>query len=197
MNLHAPKNLNWEKWLGLGLVLGGLSVLGWILFPAASEEVVYRVTSAETKAAAATVPVDTDFSIQIPAIGANAPIVADVDPLNSVVYQQALSRGVAQAKGTGKPGEGVNIFLFAHSSATYLLATRYNSVFYLLHKLEIGDDIHVWYQGVERIYHVKSKAFVPASETNYMKAGRGQEKLTLMTCWPPGTTLKRLIITAD
>jgi len=182
--------------LGLSFLLIGLALLVWIFFPAAKEEVSYQVKEIK-KTTPQIIPVNKDFSLVVPEIYANAPIVADVDPLDSAIYQRALAKGVAHALGTGKPGEGKNIFLFAHSSADLLTATRYNSVFYLLHKLEEGSLISVWYQGSEYKYQVNSVKYVSSSSIEYLRDPGNEETLTLMTCWPPGTTFKRLIVQAD
>jgi sortase A len=143
-------------------------------------------------------PVDTEFGIIIPKLGANAKVIANVDPFNSRAYQSALTRGVAHAKGTGVPGNAGNIFLFSHSSVNFYEATRYNSIFYLLTKLESGDEIVLYYEGEKYTYTVRSKRTVPATSVQYLKAmGEDRETLTLMTCWPPGTTFKRLLVIAE
>ena len=182
--------------VGIFILSVGLLTILYIFFPAAKEEVKYHVVRNGRNVPETVEPVNKDFSIQINKLGANAPIVVDVDATDSQVYQRALTRGVAHARGTGLPGEGKNIFLFAHSSATYLLATRYNSIFYLLHKLEIGDEIEIWYKEQHYSYHVKALNYVPSTSTSYLGNGNS-ETLSLMTCWPPGTTLKRLIVIAD
>lgn len=182
--------------LGFGLIL----VAGVILFRLFSDpiqqEVRYALRDTSSTGSSLT-PVNTDFGLVIAKIGATAAIVENVDPSNSAIYQRALRDGVAHAKGTALPGEGGNIFLFAHSSADLLTAARYNSVFYLIHHLELGDQISVWYQGREYQYSVSAKHLVSASDTQYLSRQTKNETLTLMTCWPPGTTYKRLIIIAD
>lgn len=150
-----------------------------------------------TKAASTTLaPPNTNFAIVIDKIGAAAAIIPDVNPYDSRVYQTALMRGVAQAAGTKLPGQGGNIFLFAHSSADLLTAERYNSIFYLAHHLVIGDHIEIWYRNSLYTYAVADKKIVAPTDTSYLTAKTSGEQLTLMTCWPPGTTLRRLIIIA-
>lgn len=152
-----------------------------------------------TSAENAIEPVDAEFGIVVPKISANAPIVAQVDPNRPEVYQYALTKGVAHARGTSLPGEGGNIFLFAHSAGDFYDANRYNAVFYLLYKLEPQDDLYVFYKGTKHHYSVTQSRIVDASEVQYLKpaSGNGSEQLTLMTCWPPGTTLKRLVVTSQ
>jgi sortase A len=141
-------------------------------------------------------PVNTEFSIVIPKIGASAPVVSNVDPNNKDIYMVALKKGVAHALGTSFPGKIGNIFLFAHSTDTFYNMARYNAVFYLIGKLQKGDEIDVWYRGKKYMYMVDKVLVVDAKDTYYMgKIGEGST-LTLQTCYPPGTTLRRLVVTA-
>ncbi len=180
---------------GLVLFLSGLSIFLLTFFPVIKEEAKYSLKP--LTAAKKITPVDTDFGIVIPKILANAKVVANVDPYNSKEYQWALTKGVAHAKGTAFPGFGGNSFIFAHSSGNWYDANRYNSVFYLLHKLEKDDEIDVYYANKKYVYKVTAKKFVDPKNVSFLNpASSPDSTLTLMTCWPPGTTLKRLIIQA-
>jgi LPXTG-site transpeptidase (sortase) family protein len=138
---------------------------------------------------------DLDFGLVIPKIGANVSIVANVDSQKPHKYQQALTKGVAHAKGSSLPGEGGNIFLFSHSSADFYLATRFNSIFYLLNKLQKEDKIYIFYQAQQYAFRVIDKKLVNPEEVFVLRQEYPQD-LTLMTCWPPGTTFKRLVVLA-
>jgi sortase A len=142
------------------------------------------------------IAVDKNFSIVIPKIGANTKVIKNVDPYNSNVYQQALSKGVAHAKGSALPNADGNTFLFAHSSDNFINANRYNSVFYLLYKLKVDDSIYLAYKGKVLEYSVLSMQYVNPENIEYLSPTYGSNTLTLMTCWPPGTTLKRLVVIA-
>lgn len=144
-------------------------------------------------------PVDTVFSVIIPRIGASARVIPDVDPGEESEYLEALNQGVAHAAGTGYPGgrEGNrNVYLFAHSTDYFFRVPQYNAIFYLLKELESGDEIDVFYQGKRYIYAVTEKKIVGAKEVSYLTTPTSEEQLTLQTCWPPGTTLKRLLVIA-
>lgn len=181
--------------IGIGLLILAFTILYRLFHDPIRHEVNYAFHSLQSQGTTLTPP-NTDFAITIDRIGAASPIIKDVDPFNSLVYQRALRDGIAHARGTNVPGRGGNIFLFAHSSADLLTAERYNSVFYLMHHLEQGDVIKVWYQGVEHDYAVSEKKLVASSDTQYLTEKSAGEQLTLMTCWPPGTSLKRLIVIA-
>lgn len=142
------------------------------------------------------VPQDPDFSIVIPKIGANSKIIRNVDSANEQEYLGALQNGVAHAIGTALPGESGHIFLFAHSTDYFWNIGAYNAVFYLLSKLEKNDEVNLFYKGQRYRYQVVAKQIVDPSQVEYITRKTNKEFLTLQTCWPPGTTLKRQLIFA-
>lgn len=142
------------------------------------------------------VPEDPDFSIVVPKIGANARILPNVDASDEKVYLEALKKGVGHAMGTAFPGEGGHVFLFAHSTDYWWNVGSYNAVFYLLGKLIKGDDINVFHKGQRYVYKVIETKVVDPSEVEYLTRKTNQEFLTLQTCWPLGTTFKRLLVFA-
>ena len=138
---------------------------------------------------------DPNFSLIIPKIGASAKIIANVNPGKEKEYSQALKQGVAHAAGTGFPGMGELVWLFAHSTDAPWNVVRYNAVFYLLRELETGDKVIVFFSGKRFNYQVFEKKIVVGDDLAAFKDQAG-EVLILQTCWPPGTTLKRLLVFA-
>ncbi len=142
------------------------------------------------------IPEDPSFTIIIPKIGANAKIIANVDAANEPAYLEALKQGVGHVLGTAYPGEGGHIFLFAHSTDYFWNVGSYNAVFYLLYKLEKNDEVDIFYKGQRYVYKVINKKIVDPSQIEFLTRKTNKEFLTLQTCWPPGTTLKRLLVFA-
>lgn len=142
-------------------------------------------------------PVDENFGIVIPKIGANSKIIANVSPFDAKEYQLQLTRGVAHAKGTSFPGGMGNVFLFSHSSVDFYIANRYNSIFYLLDKLEKNDDIYLFYKQDKYKYKVTEKKIVQPQDIYYLKGDYSKKTVTLMTCWPAGTNFKRLVVIGE
>jgi len=143
------------------------------------------------------IPRSRDFSIMIPKIGANSKVVENVDPTNEKEYLASLSEGVAHAKGTAFPGMNGNIYLFAHSADNFWNVGRYNAVFYLLKELQTGDEIVVFFNDKRYNYKVTESKIVDPTDVGYLDANLGSgEQLILQTCWPPGTTWKRLLVFA-
>jgi sortase A len=143
------------------------------------------------------VPSDTNFSIAIPKIGASAKVYPNVDPTNSSEFLPILQKGIAHAKGSVFPGFNGNVYLFAHSTDAWWNVGRYNAVFYLLKNLEQGDAITVFFEN-RRFDYVVDKIVIVDPENTSLIAGTqtGRQQLVLQTCWPPGTTWKRLDVIA-
>jgi len=188
--------------LGIILISGGLLLLYLIYFPLIKEEVLYRSrqvfpSSENNGEAKEIIPVDKDFALVIPKININAKVFPDVDATNPKEYLPLLVKGVAQAKGSQLPGQEGNVFIFAHSSDTPLNAVRYNAVFYLLNKMEKDDEIFLYYQQEKYLYQVLEKKIIsPEKMGDYLKTLKGKI-LTLQTCYPPGTTINRLLVVAE
>lgn len=172
-----------------------------------SEDAVYRLPTSnrpknllaqtlQVKQVEVLVPQDPNFSIVVPKIAANSRVVPNVDASDQNVYLDVLNRGVAHAAGTAFPGEGGHIYLFAHSTDYFWRVGSYNAIFYLLNKLEKNDDITLFYNGQRYVYTVVGKEVVDPSQVQYLTRKTNREFLTLQTCWPPGTTLQRLLIFA-
>jgi sortase A len=144
-------------------------------------------------------PPDTNFSILIPRIGASAKVFPNVDISNQDVYLPILMQGVAHAAGTVFPGMNGNVYLFAHSTDNFWDVGRYNAVFYLLKDLNKGDEVVNFYQNKRYNYIVTGSKIISPSDVSYLVNSQNQDKqqLILQTCWPPGTTLQRLLVFAS
>jgi LPXTG-site transpeptidase (sortase) family protein len=155
-------------------------------------------------------PISEEFNLVIKKIDVNVPVVANVKAEEPKEYFYALTKGVAHyarttLKGKGDkevtvdgslPGEGGNIFIFGHSNSPGSGDSRYRSIFTLLDKLDKGDEIELTYQKEKIAYKVKETKIISADDLSVLER-TSQETLTLMTCWPFGTNLKRLIVRAE
>jgi sortase A len=144
-------------------------------------------------------PMSTDFGVVIPKIMANVAVTADVNPAKPEVYQEVLrtAGGVAHAAGSAYPDEDGAVYIFGHSTDSNVNVARYNAVFYLLRKLEPNDLIVVYFRGKDYRYRVKYKKVVNPDDLNDITSVANERKLILQTCWPPGTTWKRLLVVAE
>ena len=151
-------------------------------------------------------PTVYDNRLSIPSLNINAPIIEpslgidslqakDWNALESQI-QDTLLQGVVHYPGTAKPGKIGNAFITGHSSNYIWELSEYNTVFALLPQIEIGAEIRVTYNQKDYLYRVTEKKEVKPDDVSILKQG-DQKILTLMTCTPVGTTLKRLVVTAE
>lgn len=201
---------------GAGLISFALLSLMFSFGPILQEELDYRLGKKQIEVAdvnfspqiaeaerivavqeeALTYGVSSYFSVVIPKISASSNVIANVDTANNEEYLDALKKGVAHAKGTYFPGQNANIFLFSHSTDSPLNFARYNAIFYLLKKLETGDRIILYFADRKYEYEVTEKFIAEPSDVSWLSSQEGEERLILMTCDPPGTTWRRLLVIA-
>lgn len=145
----------------------------------------------------------SDNRIIIPRIDQNIPIVRvssesllkrDWNSLEKEM-QEALKNGVVHYPGTSLPGQTGNIAITGHSSYFPWDPGRFKDVFALLHDVVIGDRIVVYYEQDKYVYEVDNIKVVLPQDIDVLKQTPG-DRLTLITCTPVGTNLKRLVVTA-
>ncbi|MDD3120133.1 MAG: class E sortase, partial [Candidatus Gracilibacteria bacterium] len=139
----------------------------------------------------------------IPKIGKNIPLVnvdirRSLDKINiQDIFAEELKKGVIRYPGTGTPGDVGNVFIFGHSSNLPWIKGDYNDVFALLDNLENGDEIIAYYNQRKYVYVVKNKQVVKPGDVDVVNAEEGKKELSIVTCWPVGTTRKRLVVSTE
>jgi LPXTG-site transpeptidase (sortase) family protein len=143
-------------------------------------------------------PINTDFSLVIESLNINAPIIRDVSVINEERYMEALKLGIAHASFSNYPSDkDAQVYLFAHSAINFWQLGPYASVFNQIHRLQSNDKINIFYEGNRYVYNVDSVTYTnnfKIDETLYNTIG---PTLILQTCYPPGTTQYRLIVTSS
>lgn len=145
----------------------------------------------------------SDDRIIIPRIDQNIPIVKvssdslikrDWDALEKEM-QKALQDGVVHYPGTSLPGQTGNVVITGHSSYFPWDPGQFKDVFALLHDVVKGDRIVVYYNQDKYLYEVNDIKVVLPDNIEVLKQ-TPDDRITLITCTPVGTNLKRLIVTA-
>lgn len=146
-----------------------------------------------------------DNRLILPKIGKNIPLI-DSDPERLIgadwkslekTFQDDLQNGVIRYPGTAVPGKEGNVFITGHSSYYPWAPGDYKSVFARLKDLEVGDDIIVYYNQKKHHYIVREKKEVKADDVSVLAQEPGRRLLTLMTCSPVGTNIRRLVVVAE
>ena len=131
-----------------------------------------------------------EYSLSIPSLGiSGATVKANTDDLSASLIQYH------QTSFPGQPGTPV---IFGHSSLPQLFDPKnYLTIFATLPTIKIGSDVIIDYQGVTFTYRVKKTYEVKPTEISVLRQEYTQKTLKLITCVPPGTKLRRLVVEAD
>lgn len=140
-----------------------------------------------------TTPQVTNNHLLIPKLKIDVPITWEVSSDDMIT---ALENGIAHYQGTAIPGSVGNVFLSGHSSNYLWAKGDYKDVFALIDKLGIGDEVYVSNENKVYTYKVIDQKVVSPQDLSVLSQGN-QKILSLMTCTPIGTNLKRLVITAE
>ncbi len=146
-----------------------------------------------------------DNRLLIPSLGLNVPIV--IPPGDALLQEEwerleqdiqtALENGTIHYPGTARPGQAGNFFVTGHSSYYPWSKGKYKSVFARLPALKAGDEFWIYYGGDRHRYVIQEKHEVKPTDVHVLDQPLDRRIATLMTCVPVGTTLRRLILTAQ
>ncbi|OGD94609.1 hypothetical protein A3F02_00690 [Candidatus Curtissbacteria bacterium RIFCSPHIGHO2_12_FULL_38_9b] len=134
------------------------------------------------------IPIPEEFYISIPKLKINEAKVK-VNSLNFYNY-------LAHFPGSALPGEVGNSFITGHSVLPQFNdPDNYRTIFTKLSDLEVGDDIDVKIRNRRLRFVVQyAKIVNPHDLTVLSPISQNGRNLTLMTCVPPGTNTKRLVV---
>lgn len=97
--------------------------------------------------------------------------------------------------GTALPPNKGTAAVFGHSTLPQLYnPTDYKTIFAKAHTLAVDDTIEVAMNNTVYNYRIISITVVDAEDTSYLTQDYSDSYLTIITCTPPGTIWKRLII---
>lgn len=131
----------------------------------------------------------------IPKINVEIPVNYTGTTTDEAAIENDLESGVVHYPTTTVPGETGNAAFFGHSSNNIFNKGKYKFAFVLLHTLVPGDTFYLTYNSKVYVYKVITKNVVDPSEVGVLNAVAGQTATaTLITCDPPGTSLKRLVV---
>jgi len=145
------------------------------------------------------VAVSPDPKLIIPKINVDVPVEYNVTP-DYDSQMKAMQNGVAWFGIPGansKPGQIGNTVLSGHSSNDVIDPGSYKFIFARLDHLENGDMIYVNYNSVRYSYTVTRKEVVKPTDVQKLVYNGDKPILTLITCTPLGTSLNRLLVTAE
>jgi len=108
-----------------------------------------------------------------------------------------LKKSLIQYPGTALPGNLGNAVIFGHSVLPqFFNPANYLTIFSTLHTLRPGDTIEVSADGATFTYKISEMYETSPDDLSPLAQVYNGRYLTLITCTPPGTYLRRLIIKA-
>lgn len=136
----------------------------------------------------------------IPKINVEVPVDYSVTGLTEAQIQSSLRDGATHYNLPGAnavPGQNGNTIILGHSSNDIFNQGKYKFVFVLLDRLQPGDTFYLNYQSKRYIYKVTDVKIIDPSQISALQTGNSKPIATLVTCTPPGTALKRLVVFGD
>lgn len=144
-------------------------------------------------------PVSAEPKLIIPKINVDVPV--DFNALPDQASQlKAMETGVAWfgiPGASSKPGQVGNTVIAGHSSNDIVDTGAYKFIFARLEQLAVGDTVYVNHEGKRYAYTITKTEVVKPTEVSKLVYPTDKPILTLITCTPLGTALKRLLVTAE
>ncbi len=134
-------------------------------------------------------------TLVIPKLGVTAPILF-INTYDEATIEDNLRNGVVHYYQTAEPGKVGNTFITGHSSNYWWKTGADNYIFANLDKLAVGDQAKIYYEGNKFLYQITEIKVVDPTDLSVLEQ-TSKPTLTLMTCTPPGTSWKRLIVKFD
>jgi sortase A len=142
-------------------------------------------------------------TVMIPKINVEVPVTfgakTDVQSMNA-----AMTNGVANFSIPGasaKPGQIGNFVISGHSGGDPWQRSDYKFIFSGLPRLAVGDMIYMDYEGTRYAYKMTGTMIVDPSDVNSLRKiasdNAGKPMITLLTCYPLGTSKQRYIVYAE
>lgn len=129
------------------------------------------------------------YNLSIPKLGIKSAVVE--------IGGDNLSKNLIQYKGTALPGHLGNAVVFGHSTLPQLFRPdNYLSIFATLPTLKVGDEIIVDYDGITYTYRIEDMFEVKPTDIKVLEQQYDDGYLSVITCVPPGTYLRRLVVKA-
>lgn len=133
---------------------------------------------------------DLSYSLSIPELG--------IEKATVVTSHTDLKKSLIQYPGTALPGDLGNTVIFGHSVLPQFFNPKnYLTIFSTLHTLKKGQEIDITSDGVSYRYLITDIYQVLPDNLEPLAQSYDGHHLTLITCTPPGTYLRRLIIRGD
>jgi len=106
-----------------------------------------------------------------------------------------LSLHLVHLGGTALPPDKGTAVIFGHSTLPQLFVpNNYRTIFANAYKLQVGDELITTVNNVIYKYKIFAIIVVDPDDTSVLAQNSDDSYLTIITCTPPGTVWKRLVV---
>ncbi len=127
------------------------------------------------------------YQLSIPSLGIMDAVVSLKD--------EDLKTHLVQFPQTALPGQSGAPVIFGHSTIpSFYNPEKYTTIFSNLPKVKVGSDIFANFNGTEYAYRITKVYEVKPNELWVLRQNYSAKTIKVVTCVPPGTTLRRLVV---
>lgn len=141
-------------------------------------------------------PVSPRFSLLITKLGLNEAVAREIDFYDSEKLDSGLRMGLVHVKTSALPGDFGTVLIVGHPLYSFFNFSHSHPEFYLIDKLEVGDEAGIFYEGVDHRYRVVEKRLEPPTYLDFFTPGE-ERKLMLVSGYPAGMAFRFLVIEAE
>ena len=206
------------------LIFSGLGIIVWTILPILSFEIVYTAKFNKmiqpvpnstlrkiiTNEISSVLGVSTDYtkaSTWFPKAKQIKPTTnaltyklsipkLKIEKANVLIGSDDLEKSLIHFTGP-LPGKNGSPIIFGHSTIPWIYNPKdYKTIFTKLPELEEGDEIFIFFDNITYRYKVIDMKVVHPEDLSVLEQQFDYPYITLITCVPPGTYLKRLVVVA-
>ncbi len=164
-----------------------IPVLGQVNYVKASSWFVGSSSSAFIPIADSTI---NSYTISIPSL--------EIQDATVRLDSEDLSQSLVHFPQTALPGQYGSPVIFGHSTLPQLFDPKdYKTIFSTLPTIKLGSNIFITINGIKYTYVVSNIYQVRPDQVEVLRQEFNKKTLKLITCVPPGTKLKRLVVEAN
>lgn len=132
----------------------------------------------------------TNFKISIPSLS--------IEDANVAVNGEDLNKSLVHYPGTALPGQPGSPVIFGHSTLPQLFDPKnYMTIFSTLPAIKTGEVVLINIDNITYTYKIVNIYQVKPDAVEVLRQFYNKKSLKLVTCVPPGTKYRRLIVEAD
>ncbi|MBI3379530.1 sortase [Candidatus Gottesmanbacteria bacterium] len=209
--------------VSVACIFSGLGILSWVLYPILSFEIFYAPKFNGLIKPIPNEVIKNSFVSDLPAIlgsqitdftkasawfptAVNLRIASSTTTYNLSIPKVGIDNAIVTVGGEDLtkslihfagpvPGNYGNPVIFGHSTLLWFYNPKdYKTIFSKLPELKINDTFNVTVDNVSYKYKVYEMKIINPDDLSVLEQDYNSSNITLVTCVPPGTYLKRLIV---